>query len=577
MKLNAPIVTLFVAVFLLGPSAARAVDGAEALVSDDVELTVQYYKDGAWADLSRTDQDRHLNIARCECGESIRVGAKLLASGLAKVRSDAEAPVVEGTLYYGRNCNDLQARDACEELGSKEIGGGKAIDESVAIARFFAPNTSAPQACAIGKNVSGALWLVLQKDGEDLTAAISRSLRVNGKVPATPTIKKALPGNESIALEWETADDDTQGYQVLCSGGEHDPAESAFEACNTTINEDELCSGRVESNKVTVKGLVNGAPYGLRLISVDEAGNVSAPSAVVNASPEASQGFAELYDESGGTSGGCTVARSRRGGRGALGALTLFLLLVGTRLRRARSLLASAVLLLVLVVLPTPGHAQLDLSASAFVEPPAVAPWRVSIGLGWYRPAVDQAFTNLPERERPFGKLFGTEREILPTLELQRTLVERFGVVTTGLSVGYQRRTASALTKSGKGVSADETSFLTVPVSWSVMWFGDFTAHGAPFPLVPYVRAGLDGFAYNSDGPGETLSGATFGYHHGVGLELSLSRLDPNAARAMAAETGMAQASLYAEWTRYQINDFGADDAMNLSDTQFSLGLMVGF
>jgi hypothetical protein len=578
------IFALVLACCLTPATMVRAADEEVALTAEDIELTVEYHDGDGWVELSKTDQDSHLNIARCECGESLRMGAKLLDTGLAKVRVDPDEPVIEGTLYYGRNCNDLQARDDCEELGSKEIGGGKAIDESVAISRLFSTHTAADQPCEIGKNVSSALWLVLQKDGTELSVSSSRSLRINGKVPAKPVIKKAVPGNELVELQWDESDSEDLGYQVLCSGGEHPTVEPGFVSCSDTIDESELCTARVENNQITIKGLTNSVPYALRLLAIDEAGNVSAPSATVSASPEASLGFAELYDESGGAEGGCSMVGPTRSGQGT-GALVLALLLLGgarffLRWRKrntSRFAVSAAIGVGLLLLHPAVSRAQLDLTRGAVDDLPAVRAWRFTIGVGWYRPSVDDAFATLPAKDRPFGKLFGNERKILPTLELQRTFFDRAGVFSTGVSIGYQNRTASALSVTGKTATADETNFMTIPVSWSVMWLGDFSAHDAPFPLVPYLRAGLDAFSYNSDGPNKKMAGVTFGYHYGAGLELSLSKLDPTAARAMAADSGIAEAALYAEIARYQVDDFGAGTAMDLSDTQFSMGLMVGF
>lgn len=120
--------------------------------------------------------------------------------------------------------------------------------------------------------------------------------------PATPVNVRATPGENALNVSWNDGPDGaerTYEYQVLAT------------PTGTTST---VYSKRLTGTSLRFDGLTNGVTYDVQVVAYTEAGNPSAPSEAVSATPVPVSDFWEQYKARGGTdSGGCGA-----GGTGAL-------------------------------------------------------------------------------------------------------------------------------------------------------------------------------------------------------------------------------------------------------------------
>jgi opacity protein-like surface antigen len=201
--------------------------------------------------------------------------------------------------------------------------------------------------------------------------------------------------------------------------------------------------------------------------------------------------------------------------------------------------------------------------------------WNFELRFGPYRPNVDSEFADRGSPARPFEQLFSSSRRLMMQFELDRQLVHRAGTWSLGLSAGYYRASAAALTADLTTRSGDETALRLVPLSLAIVYRADQLRQRLGSPLVPYAKAGLDCTLWSmTDTSQADTSGRTFGWHAAAGVSLDLSTFDPESRQSLDRETGVNQTAIFFEVTHYRLDGFGSGTALRVGDTTWFAGVM---
>jgi hypothetical protein len=105
-------------------------------------------------------------------------------------------------------------------------------------------------------------------------------------------------------------------------------------------------------------------------------------------------------------------------------------------------------------------------------------------------------------------------------------------------------------------------------------------------PLAPYGKLGINYTVWRiTDGNGDVPHpagggkglGGTPGWQAAAGMALLLDVLEPGAARALDADTGVNHTYIFAELARYGATGFGSKKVLRVGDTTWMFGLMFEF
>ena len=118
-----------------------------------------------------------------------------------------------------------------------------------------------------------AMFVSITAGPADSATKRVRKLRVDSTAPSTPSGVTASAGDASIAVAWQASTDNVGvvSYSVV-----------AVASTGTSSS-----GGTTPSTQLTLENLVNGVSYSVRVTAVDAAGNKSAASAPVTATPSA--------------------------------------------------------------------------------------------------------------------------------------------------------------------------------------------------------------------------------------------------------------------------------------------------
>ena len=585
------------AIVLAACVTARAQTTATGtLTSTDFTFTLwRVNTDGTNTALDSDTLATYFTAARCACPTGMLASLALGTDGATKLGTST----IDAQLMLGNDCEDVDAATACRKLGSTlTLSASKASTElSLSSADVFAG------ACA-GSVGSTRLYAIVRVNGTRLASQPSQPITLRSAGPVTPTAVSAQTADSGLLISWTTAGDATtlQGHQVFCSPGPSAPATAAFETCaalpaaasdNPFAGYDPsfVCSDLVAvgTNSVRVKGLHDGTPYTIAVAAVGVDGTPSAPSTVVTATPAPTNGFDDLYFQSGGTAAtGCAIAGTSRPAGGALALLFLCLALWRRRAampRRQRAWRALG-LALCLEALTEPAQARDGGAATAgslidSTEPgpssgPSPRGWNLELRFGPYRPDVDSEFASRGSDARPYARLFSSSRHLLFQAEVDRHLSHRFGTWAIGANAGYTRASAAALAADLQTRTGDETSLTLLPLSLSLVYRADLLRPDHGLALIPYAKAGLDCTFWRiaDTARSGTTEGKTLGWHGALGVSLDLASFDPDAARAMDRDSGVNQTAIFFEVARYALDGFGSDSVLRVGDTTWMGGLM---
>jgi hypothetical protein len=203
---------------------------------------------------------------------------------------------------------------------------------------------------------------------------------------------------------------------------------------------------------------------------------------------------------------------------------------------------------------------------------------------GPYRPDIDGEFNGV---RHPYQDYFGSGDKLLTQIEFDYELFHGFGTAAVGFGLGYFQVTGTAPVADGTGAPSGDTSTLKVlPLSLSGIYRFDYFLEMKKFPLVPFVKLGLD-YGYwqitngngdiATDGKGGHGRGGTPGWHAAGGFELVLDMFDPEAARDFDSDLGVNHTALVFQYSYANISGLGTADKLHLGDINWSLGLLIEF
>jgi hypothetical protein len=156
----------------------------------------------------------------------------------------------------------------------------------------------------------------------------------------------------------------------------------------------------------------------------------------------------------------------------------------------------------------------------------------------------------------------------------------QYGTIELGGGAGYWAVKGQALDGNDQPTS-ESTALKMIPMQLSATWRADLVWDRWRVPFVPYLRVAYQHYAWWITGPGGSTvkSGATNGYSFGGGLGLMLDMLDPMLAREFDADVGINHTLLIVDVTQTRVDDFGAYQSFDLSDSQptYSIGLLFVF
>ena len=576
------------------PGGAQA---AAALTESDFAVAV-YASDGRA--LGASGVNGFFNPHRCNCPDTMTAQLQLTSSGQTNLGSSTIAV----NFLLGASCAGSATSASCVSIGQASFSASQSAKSPTFQSSqvFQAAAGSSTVDCGSLTSGSTILWAVLAQDGVALSFTPAMELPVIATVAAAPTGVTAQPADQGILVSWTPPADMSQvaGYQVLCLPRPASASTAAYESCGldssatggailTAADLTQVCSAEVSATTKSVRlaGLVNGTSYTVAVISIDPSGGVSALSPQAQATPQPTIGFYERYQQSGGAASGCALSpHSGRAGLLWIALVAALVVALGRRPRRSHShsrsrrttgaSLTRAMVLLLAFGATARAQDSLDRRAADWPwdssTPPVFQPpdWGFELGVSLYRPDVDSEFGN---GVHPFADTFGSSRHLLSELEVDRYLSHRFGTWGVGLRGGYYKATGAAFLADGIARSGDETALRLIPFSLSALYRADRTPGLKKVPLIPYLKAGLDGVVWTASRTGGSAShtGFTPGWHVAAGVALGLNFLGLGSLNPGALADPCA---LFFEWDYAAIDGLGLGNSLHVGDSTWFAGVM---
>lgn len=458
------------------------------------------------------------------------------------------------------------------------------------------------------------VWLVILVAEGDETPVASLAFPQGGDIrvktgrPEAPSDVTAGPGEGQVELDWDGATEG-QRYYVACSpmpgeqgsgGGTTDagqevcgaPATAGF-AEGAVFDRSWRCDQGSETvfadgtaaESASIDGLTDGTQYSFAVVSVDEVGNPSLLSELACSTPQPVDDFFENYRDAGGTAGGgicaCTTGPAAPsptgGGLVLLSAAGLAILFFR---RRALAALAAAAVVL------SAGTASAD--GLRYLQDDYRSPQNFAFEIrgGPYYPDVDDEFGG---SATPFEDSFEDHARLRLGFEFDwqalRTPVASLGV---GFAASLMRFVGNSRFEGSDEVSSEETTLIVMPMVVSAVVRFDFAVREWQIPLAPYAKVGFATYLwYSEDGNGTARAdgedgensvlgaGRTHGLELAGGLAFLLDFLEPNASRKLDTDTGVNHSYLFLELLWANVDGFGANGVLNLSDTTWNVGLLL--
>jgi hypothetical protein len=568
------------------PGQAQA---APALTQNDVGLTLYVSPDGtSWTLLP---SGGFFGAHRCRCPD--RVSAPLQLTATAQANLTASNSTLTVDYFLGQNC--LAAPSSCISLGSVTLSPTAMAPSFSSSQVFQSAAGSTTVDCGSLTAGSTTVWALLTQDGVPLSFAAAADLSVIATTVSAPLAVTALPANQGILVSWKPPADVSLvvGYQVLCLPRPTAAAVPGYETCGlvdatgsaalTPADPTQLCFAEVDAAKYSVRlsGLANGTAYTVAVVAIDPSGGVSPPSSPATATPEPTLGFYEKYKQDGGVASGCSLSPAQPSRRATALWLALAMALI-VWCRRGRPILGrwgrrGPGTLAVLLVLGATARAQdapvkeNDDWAAVSKTPRAYAApdWAFELGVSLYRPAIDSEFAT---GVRPYADTFSSSRHLMSEGEIVRYLGHGFGSWGVGLRTGYTKITAAAFGEDGVSRSGDETGLRLIPFSLSMVYRADGVPGLKEVPLIPYVKAGLDGVFWTASNTGSpSHTGFSPGWHAAAGAMIGLNHLGNGIIHPGALADPCA---IFFEWDYAAINGLGISHALHVGDSTWFAGLM---
>lgn len=231
-----------------GTTSTGGTSGSSGTTLTQTDFDVRFLKkvgpnetDADYEYMNATDFTYYFNRARCDCNSHIRIRVALTTSGRQKVSRSfvgqfklrAGDPVCVCTDAASCGTPDAQTR-GCADIGGGGVAFSSLINSpavfSTTVRALFAAGKSSPGDSVdtiCGKQVTQNLWLWLSDNSQGgvytVLGQASTSIGLDGVPPPSPTGLDANPGNEALAVSWDSIGviPDSQGYILFCSRGDN--------------------------------------------------------------------------------------------------------------------------------------------------------------------------------------------------------------------------------------------------------------------------------------------------------------------------------------------------------------------
>ncbi|TMQ12932.1 MAG: hypothetical protein E6J90_29830 [Deltaproteobacteria bacterium] len=194
--------------------------------------------------------------------------------------------------------------------------------------------------------------------------------------------------------------------------------------------------------------------------------------------------------------------------------------------------------------------------------------WHVGIRVGPYVPDIDNQLGMTPG---PYQQMFGGA-QVLPMLDVDRVLWDRFGQLGVGLSLGYMQKTAHTFDINSKPTDnprmrgADTNKFRLAPAAvtatYRLTWLDD--QYG-----IPVIRV-------EPDCSQNKALGASLGVTGSIGLAIRAERIDSSAAISMR-QSGIQHAGIYGELSLAKVDGFGSSSKLSVGGRTWFAGVDFEF
>jgi hypothetical protein len=580
----------------LAAALAWAPAGSRAATLTEGDFAISAYASAGSSSLTLDSSNLggFFNPHECLCPDTITAVVQMTSAG----QTDVGSSTIAVSFFLGANCSSSASSASCVSVGSQlALTTSQAAQATFTSGQVF-QSAAGPASVDCGNLTAGSttLWAVLTQDGTALSFPLSIQLPVVATVVAPPIAVDALPANHGILVSWTPPADTSQvaGYQVLCLPRPAKASTAAYESCGldssgtgsavmTPSDLTEVCSAKVSAATTSVRlaGLDNGTSYTVAVVSIDASGGVSALSPQATATPQPTEGFYEKYKEDAGTAGGCSLSpRSGRAGLLCIALVAAAVVALGRSSQRRRhrktvAATATRALLLLLAFSATAraqvalDHRDADWPQSPVSPLPQTPDWGIEIGVSLYRPAVDSEFSN---GTHPFAETFGSGRHLLSELEVDRYVYHRYGTWGVGLRGGYYKVTGASFLADWTTRSGDGTALRLIPFALSLVYKADRIPGLKKVPLIPYLKAGLDGVVWtaSSTGGSASHSGFTPGWHIAGGVALGLNFLGMGTINPGALADPCA---LFFEWDYAAIDGLGFGKMLHVGDNTWFAGV----
>jgi len=515
--------------------------------------------------ISLSPADEALNIESCE---TIAEETEFTLSGEYSQPSLTIGYTVRLIATTGSSCSH---EDVCNTVPLDE-GGCSCLREvsTGSVSTRFKVSDLFDEPCVEGEE--RVVSFFLQYTEEDVDPLLGTSpieeessavkLNIDLKAPSAPTEAPSVsPAEEALQVTVSEVGGDASDYSV-CVRQLGDTAE--FSRCKSVT----------PGERLRFDGLENDVTYEVIYRAFDEAGNESEQSPASQGTPASVLDFAEIYSQQypGGELGGCESRPAPLG----FGGLLLMVCALGLRRRRAgRSMLGVALCVMTLTTVPVA-----ELSAEPWVTTGSDRTTTVTFHAGSYLPAIDTEFAERPNTPRPYELIFQNDAPLMFLVQADRHLIQRYGTLSVGGSVGYWNVEGEALSQDAEVTESTEMSMYPLAVLLNYR----FDVYQSVIPLVPVVKLGLHYYLWTVyDGAGEAArfvdgseaSGGTLGFSYTLGVHFLLDALDREMAWAFDRDAGVNHSYLSLEYQSSQVDDFGSTTSFRLGSDVFLVGLSL--
>ena len=190
----------------------------------------------------------------------------------------------------------------------------------------------------------------------------------------------------------------------------------------------------------------------------------------------------------------------------------------------------------------------------------------------------------------PYSDILGGKSALMYQLSFEYIIWDGFGSIGVEATGGFWTKKGHGLYSIDHAKSNDSTKMFMLPGKLSMVYRFNYFQRKSNFPLVPYIKGGVDGYLWwmennsgdlseytTTSGNTQKAIGATFGLEFVYGVQFLLDIIDPPSARAFDRDAGVNNTYIFIEGVYAWVDDFGSSKSHDLSDHSFLAGLLFEF